>query len=126
MSGLILERESFKIIGACMTVFNTLGTGFLESVYQEALEKELAYKSSPYKAQWGIDIFYKDELLEKKFFADLLCFDKIIVELKAVETVNGSHEAQVNNYLKAAKLPVGLLVNFGGQRLEYKRFVNTN
>ena len=125
MTELIYKEEAFKIVGACMEVYNNLGSGFLESVYQEALAKEFAERNIPYVEQWGIDVYYKGELLQKKFFADFICFDNIIIEIKAMEGLVGEHEAQLINYLKATKKPLGLLVNFGGIKLQYKRFANT-
>ena len=125
MTDLIYKEEAYKIVGACMEVYNDLGSGFLESVYQEALAREFAYKEIPYVEQWGIDVYYKGDLLNKKFFADFICFNEIIIELKAMEGLVPEHEAQLINYLKATKKPLGLLVNFGGPSLQYKRFANT-
>ena len=92
---------------------------------QEALAREFASKEIPYVEQWGIDVYYKGDLLNKKFFADFICFNEIIIELKAMEGLVPEHEAQLINYLKATKKPLGLLVNFGGPSLQYKRFANT-
>ena len=125
MSELIYKDESYKIIGACFEVYNNLGPGFLESVYQEALSREFEERGIPFYDQLGIDVFYKGKKLNKKFFADFLCYDNIIVELKAMEGLAPEHEAQVINYLKATKKPLGLLVNFGSLSLMYKRFANT-
>ena len=125
MTDLIYKQESYKIVGACMEVYNDLGSGFLETVYQEALAREFAAKEIPYVEQWGIDVYYKGDLLNKKFFADFICFNEIIIEIKAMEALVPVHEAQLINYLKATKKPLGLLVNFGGPSLQYKRFANT-
>ena len=125
MSPLIHEEESYKIIGACMNVHKVLGKGFLESVYSEALEKELIKAEVPYKKQHRLRISYNGELLDKYFIADFLCFDKIIVEIKATEFIHKNMEAQVINYLKATKSEVGLLINFGEKSLKWKRFINT-
>jgi GxxExxY protein len=125
MTELIFKNESYQIVGACMEVYNNLGPGFLESVYQEALSKEFVSKEIPFLQQWGIDVYYKGEKLEKKFFADYLCYGEIIIELKVMEALAPEHEAQVINYLKATGRPLGLLVNFGGKSLHYKRFANT-
>jgi GxxExxY protein len=125
MTELIYKEEAFKIIGACMEVYNNLGSGFLESVYQEALAREFSEKKIPFVEQWGIDVYYKGELLQKKFFADFICFDNIIIEIKAMEGIVPEHEAQLINYLKATKKPLGLLINFGASKLQYKRFANT-
>ncbi|WP_086478457.1 GxxExxY protein [Arenibacter amylolyticus] len=126
MSPLIHEEESYKIIGACMNVHKVLGKGFLESVYEEALEKELVKAEVPYKKQHRLRISYDGELLDKYFIADFLCFDKIIVEIKATEFIHKNMEAQVINYLKATKSEVGLLINFGEKSLKWKRFINTS
>lgn len=125
MTELIFKNESYQIVGACMEVYNNLGPGFLESVYQEALSKEFVSKEIPFLQQWGIDVYYKGEKPEKKFFADYLCYGEIIIELKVMEALAPEHEAQVINYLKATGRPLGLLVNFGGKSLHYKRFANT-
>lgn len=125
MTELIYKEEAYRIIGACMEVYNDLGSGFLESVYQEALARELASREIPYVEQWGIDVFYKGDKLNKKFFADFICFNEIIIELKAMEGLVPEHEAQLLNYLKATKKPLGLLVNFGGPSFQHKRFANT-
>ena len=126
MSPLLHEEESYKIIGACMNVHKVLGKGFLESVYQEALEKELVKAEIPYKKQHRLRISYDGELLDKYFIADFLCYDKIIVEIKATDFIHKNMEAQVINYLKATKSEVGLLINFGEKSLKWKRFVNTS
>jgi len=125
MSDLIYKKESYEIVGACMEVHTNLGPGFLESVYQEALAREFFEREIPFTQQWGIDVFYKGEKLEKKFFADFICFEEIIVEIKAMEGLVPEHEAQLINYLKATQKPLGLLVNFGGEKLQYRRFANT-
>jgi len=125
MTELIYKEEAYKVVGACMEVYNDLGSGFLESVYQEALARELAANEIPYVEQWGIDVHYKGDKLDKKFFADFICFNEIIIEIKAMEGLVPEHEAQLINYLKATKKPLGLLVNFGGPSLQYKRFANT-
>lgn len=125
MEGLIFKAESYKIIGACMEVYNELGSGFLESVYQEALSLELEEREIPFEAQSAIAIRYKDKILRKKFFADFLCYGEIIVEIKACGAIISEHEAQVLNYLKGTEKPLGLLVNFGGNSFQYKRFANT-
>ena len=125
MVDLIYKEEAYKIVGACMEVYNDLGSGFLESVYQEALAREFAAKEIAYVEQWGIDVYYKGDLLNKKFFADFICFNEIIIEIKAMEALVPEHEAQLINYLKATQKPLGLLVNFGGPSLQYKRFANT-
>ena len=120
---LLYEEETYKIIGAAMEVHRELGCGFLEAVYQEALEKEFYLQHIPYKREMPLPVYYKNELLQKTYIADFVCYDKIIVELKALSGLNNEHEAQILNYLKAVKLRVGLLINFGGKSLENKRMV---
>ncbi|MBL4560510.1 MAG: GxxExxY protein [Bacteroidales bacterium] len=119
----LFKDECFKVTGSCMTVHSELGCGFLEAVYQEALELELRSNSIPYIRESQIDISYKGNLLSKYYFADFLCFDEIIIELKAVKTLEDIHAAQILNYLKATKKRIGLLINFGTNSLQYKRFI---
>lgn len=123
--GLIYSNETYQIIGAAMEVHKTLGSGFLEPVYQEALEIELAKREIPFVSQKRILIKYKDVILNQYYVADLFCYDKIVVELKAVSTILPEHEAQLLNYLKATGTKLGLLFNFGEESLAFKRFVNT-
>ena len=111
--GLVFEDESYAIRGAVYEVYGALGAGFLEAVYQEALEKELAARAIPYKSQQEITIQYKGEPLRQTYRADIVCFGKIIIELKAVKQLLPEHSAQLLNYLRATGLPLGLLVNFG-------------
>ena len=125
MTELIFKEESYKIIGCCLEVYNELGPGFLESVYQEALSLELTNARIPFNEQCGIDVYYKGERLIKKFYADFICFDQIIIEIIAMDALAPEHEAQLINYLKATNKPLGLLVNFCGKSLQYKRFANT-
>ena len=125
MAELVYKEESYKLVGLFMEVYNQLGAGFLEEVYQEAFEKELKASGIPYRREAPLTIFYKGEKLEKKYFADFICYDKIIVELKAVSTLTDSHSKQVSNYLKATGHKLGLLVNFGNTtRLEWTRQLN--
>ncbi len=121
----LYKFETYQIIGAAMEVHNQLGNGFLESVYQEALEIEMNEREIPYKAQSPIEIYYKLKTLDKKFFADFFCYEDIIVEIKAVSQILPEHEAQLLNYLKATNIQLGLLINFGSQKLTYKRYLNT-
>jgi len=108
-----------------MTVTNELGSGFLEAVYQEALEIEFSSCGIPFESQKKLIIHYKDPPLTKEYMADFLCFDKIVVEIKAIKRVTEIEEAQLLNYLKATQSPLGVLINFGNPRLEWKRYVNT-
>ncbi|MCL4505749.1 MAG: GxxExxY protein [Chloroflexi bacterium] len=126
MADLLYKEEVYAIVGAAMAVYNELGPGFLEAVYQEALEIELAERTIPYSALQNIPIVYKGRRLKKYYVADLVVFEKIIVELKALDRLTGLEEAQLINYLKATGFEVGLLINFGAQnKLEYKRMVLT-
>ena len=118
---MLYEDETGKILNACMEVHNELGNGFLEPVYQEALEKEFILQKIPYEREKLLPIMYKGTKLDKEYFADFVCYDNIIVELKAVTTLVKAHKAQVINYLKAADKEIGLLVNFGCNSLKWER-----
>jgi GxxExxY protein len=124
--GYLYENETYSIIGVAMEVHHVLGCGFLEPIYQEALEKEFMLQSIPYKREVALPIYYKNELMEKTYIADFICFEKIIVELKALSKLSNEHQAQVLNYLKATGFKLGLLLNFGHQSLEYKRIICEN
>ena len=106
-----------------MDVHKELGCGFLEAVYQEALEREFASQQIPFKLQPVIQIAYKGKPLDKTYQPDFICYKEIIVEIKAISSLSGIEEAQLINYLKATGLKVGLLINFGAKSLEYKRLV---
>ena len=121
---LLYEKETEKILNACFEVYNELGNGFLEAVYQEALEKEFIIQKIPYEREKLLPIIYKGELLSKEYYADFVCYDKVIVELKAVEELTSTHRAQVLNYLHATKMKLGLLVNFGEQFSNVERLLN--
>ena len=120
---ILYKDESYKIIGAAMAVHKEMGCGFLEAVYQETIEKEFCIQCIPYKREVLLPIYYKGELLSKNYMADFVCYDKIIVELKAVSSLSSEHKAQVLNYLKAANFELGLLINFGESKLKYERLV---
>jgi len=121
---LIYKEESYKIIGACIEVHNELGPGFLEPVYQEALELELKNQEIPFQREVPLPIKYKGSELNKYYIADFILYSKVILELKALDALSTVHESQVLNYLKATGLKLGLLVNFGQPKLQYKRLVN--
>ncbi len=106
-----------------MEVHTVLGSGFLEAVYQEALEIEFKKREIPYARESQVKIIYKDITLKKTYYADFVCYDKIIVETKAIQQLTGIDESQVINYLKATGFELGLLINFGAESLEYKRLV---
>jgi GxxExxY protein len=113
MGRLIFEEETYAIRGAVFAVYKEMGCGFLEAVYQECLEKELMLRSIQYVAQRELALTYKGDRLVQTYKPDLICFDKIIVELKALRDLGSEHKAQLLNYLKASGLELGLLINFG-------------
>ena len=120
----LIEKElTQKIIGAAMEVHKVLGCGFLEAVYQEALEIELALKGVRFSRQPEIKIQYKNHTLSKTYQPDLLVEDRLVVEFKALDRIGAVEESQLLNYLKATGIKVGLLLNFGGRSLEWKRMV---
>ena len=118
---ILYENETEKIIKACMNVFNELGNGFLEAVYQEALAIEFGIMNIPFKKEAKIEVYYKGNKLNKEYYADFICYDKIIVELKCVSRLVNANKAQVLNYLHGTKLAVGLLINFGESSLKWER-----
>lgn len=121
---LLLRDEVYAVIGAAIEVHRELGPGFLEAVYQEAMEIELKRAELPFVARLDLRIRYKDVLLEKRYCADFVCYEQIIAEIKAAEQLTSRDEAQLLNYLKATGLRVGLLINFGAHgKLEWKRFI---
>ena len=117
------DPETYSIIGAAMAVHGELGCGFLEAVYQEALEKEFRVSGVPYHREVELPVFYRGERLTTFYRADFIVFGTVIVELKALKQLSGMEEAQAINYLKASGLNKALLLNFGSARLEYKRMV---
>jgi GxxExxY protein len=126
MTELIAKDEVYAVIGAAMEVYNRLGPGFLEPVYQEALAIEFTYRSIRFHEQHPIEIVYRGRPLKKKYIADFLCYDGIVVEIKALNALTSREEAQILNYLKATGHQVGVLINFGAHpSLEWKRIVLT-
>jgi len=117
------DQRTYKIIGAALEVHKELGCGFLEAVYQEALGREFASQAIPFSSQPVVKILYRGEPLTKTYQPDFVCFDEVILEIKALDRLSGTEEAQLINYLKATGLKVGLLLNFGAKSLEHKRFV---
>ena len=117
------DPRTFAIIGAAMEVHRQLGCGFLEAVYQEALALELAARGVPQRREVDLPVFYKGHQLKTAYRTDFLCYESIVVELKALANLSGTEEAQILNYLKASGHEVGLLRNFGAPSLEYKRFI---
>ena len=124
MTEIIYKEESYKIVGACMRVHANLGAGFLEAVYQEALEREFGKSNIPFVRQKKLSLVYDGEKLKKYYIADFLCYDKIILEIKAMDYLHTKHNDQLKNYLKATNTRLGLLVNFGTPSLSYKRILN--
>lgn len=121
---IIFKEESYKIIGICMNIHSTLGNGFLEAVYCEVLEKEFVKNNIPYKREVKLDLFFNGEKLDKKYKADFICFDNIILEIKVVSFIHENFTKQTLNYLKATDKKLGLLINFGEKSLKYKRIIN--
>jgi len=125
MTELLFKDEVFAIIGAAMEVHRVLGSGFLEAVYQEAMEIEQTERKIPYKPQNELPIHYKSHLLRKTYIVDFVDYEKIIVEIKAINQLSALEEAQLLNYLKATGFELGLLINFGAEKLQWKRMVHT-
>ena len=124
MENLLYKEEAYQIVGACFEVYKEKGFGFLENVYQEALEMELKLQSIPFSAQEGIDLYYKNQKMKQKYIPDFLVYDKIIVEIKALEKLTDKHRAQMINYLHATGLELGLLINFSHHpTLEWERII---
>ncbi len=124
MGGIIFPDESYRIIGACFEVYNHMGSGFLESVYQECLEIEFQERGIPFVPKTSLELQYKGRPLKKKFEPDFICFEKIILEIKAVKELCNEARAQVHNYLHAARYRLGILVNFAHHpKLDYQRIV---
>ena len=120
----LYKEESYIIRGAIIAVSRELGCGFLERVYQEALEYEFKERNIPYEREKLLPIMYKGQILGEPYRADFVCYGKIIVELKAVDELTGLHSAQVINYLKATKMKLAMLVNFGEPMAHVERFLN--
>jgi GxxExxY protein len=124
MIELILKEEVYTVVGAAIEVHRVLGPGFLEPVYQEAMEIESLTRQLPFIAQPLLRIRYKEHVLKKEYLPDFIFYDQIIVEIKALDRLSGKEEAQILNYLKATGYKVGVLINFGSHpKLEWKRFV---
>jgi GxxExxY protein len=124
-SKILYKNESYAIVGACMKVHRALGPGFLEAVYEEVLEKEFIIQNIPFKKQVQLDLYYEGVKLKKHYRADFVCYDSIIVELKAVAHIPSVFYAQLQNYLKCTNMELGLLINFGSPSLTYKRILNS-
>lgn len=120
-ANLLFKEESYQIIGDAMEVHRELGCGFVEPIYQEALEKEFILRKIPYEREKELTVNYKGNLLTKTFRADFICYNKIILELKAVKEFSDEHYAQIYNYLRASRMDLGLLINFGTASIEFQR-----
>ena len=115
-----------RFSGACFEVYNQIGTGFVEPVYQECLEIELGLENIPFVAQQELGLMYRGRSLKRKYIPDFICYGKVIVEIKAVSNLTDEHRAQVHNYLAATGFQLGLLVNFGHAKgVQYERIVHT-
>ena len=121
----LLKEETYKVIGIAMEVHRHLGSGFSEIVYKDALAYEFNLHGFPFVREQEFLVHYKDVILQHKFYADFVVFDKIILEVKAKKGVLEEHYAQVLNYLAVSKLPLALLFNFHGKSLDYKRVILT-
>jgi GxxExxY protein len=122
---LLFYKETYLIVGACLKVHSTLGPGFLESVYQEALEIEFSKQKIEFNRQKKLPVYFNNQKLKKYFVADFVCYNQIIVEIKVIPFISKQAEFQLINYLKATNFELGLLVNFGTSSLTWKRFINT-
>jgi GxxExxY protein len=121
-----LQEETYQLIGFCMEVHRTLGYGFAEIIYKDAMEVEFQENQLPYIREQKLSVCYKHQVLEHQFCVDFSCFNKIIVEVKSCEKgIIADHIAQLLNYLKVSRYEVGLLINFGKRQLEFQRFVST-
>lgn len=120
-NNILFKEESYKIIGAAMEVHRLLGCGFVEQIYQEALEKEFILRKIPYEREKELNVIYKGTTLTKTFKADFICYGKIILELKAVKEFADEHYAQIYNYLRASGMDLDILINFGSASIEYER-----
>jgi GxxExxY protein len=123
MKDVIFPEESYKIVGICMEVHRELGMGFKEAIYKDILELEFIKNQFPYEKEKLYDILYKGIKLKRRFPADFVVFDKIILEIKASTSIVDAHVAQTINYLKASGLKLGIIANFGQRSFEFKRVV---
>ncbi len=124
VNNFLYHDETEAIIGACIEVHKNLGRGFLEAIYHEALFYEFEDKGIPFDSEVPLEVWYKERKLKKLYVADFICYDEILLEIKAVETLTNDHTAQVLNYLKATDMKIGLLINFGSFKIQIKRIIN--
>ena len=123
MSNYLYEEDTFKIIGLLIQVHKHLGKGFSEIVYKDALEYEFMKNSIPFEREKEYQVHYKEVILKHKFYADFVVFDKIILEIKSVDSLHDAHISQCLNYLHVSENRLALLVNFNSKSLEYKRII---
>jgi len=117
-------EEGYALMGAAFEVHNVVGGGLLEEIYQQSLEIELQLRSIPFRSKQELEVFYKEQVLRKKYIPDLFLCEAMVVELKAVSALASEHEAQLMNYMRITRSPIGYLINFGPiGKLEYKRFI---
>ena len=112
----LYKDESYNILGAAFEVYKEMGSGFLEAVYQECMERELILRQIPFESQKRLQLLYKNQPLATQYVPDLICYGKIIIEIKALKAIKPEHEAQLINYLKSTSIKLGLIVNFGSPR----------
>ena len=123
----MFKEEGYKLMGAAFEVYNQLGYGMAEEIYQQSLEIELTLRGIPFRSKKELTVFYKDRQLDTRYKPDLFVFNGIVVELKAVTELTSDHEAQLFNYMRVARQPVGYLINFGHKgELQWKRFILSN
>lgn len=124
MVEILFKEESYAIIGACFNVYKDKGCGFLEPVYHECCEIEFVFQQIPFASQQELPLSYRGQLLKQRYKPDFICYERIVVEIKAVSALTDEHRAQLLNYLHASGMKLGLLVNFGHHpKLEYERIV---
>jgi GxxExxY protein len=123
MTEIIYKDESYAIVGVCMEVHKILGKGFSEIVYKDALEYEFTVRKIPFERERGYEIHYKDTILKRKFNADFVVYDKIILEVKSAEAIADGHKRQTLNYMKITKYKLGIVANFGEDSFKYQRVV---
>ena len=124
MTEILFKEECYAIMGACFNVYKDKGCGFLEPVYQECCEIEFSFQRTPFVSQKELQLTYRGQALKQRYKPDFICYDKIIVEIKAVSELVDEHRAQILNYLSATSCRLGLLVNFGHYpKLEYERLL---
>ncbi len=120
------DPRTYAIIGAAMAVHTQLGCGYLEAVYQESLAIEMESREIPFACEVELPVWYRGQRLDATYRVDFVCFDSVIVEVKALSALTGGSESQVINYMKASKSTVGLLLNFGARSLQYERYALTH